>query len=822
MKKKNSKYENKSIKNLILEFNTDASKGLSENEAKKRLEKYGPNEVEEKEENFFKRILRRFYGPIPFMIELAAVLSALVQKWEDFAIISLLLFVNAGIDIWQETKALNALKILKNKFSKKALVLRDGKFNVVDAKNLVPGDIIKLKIGDIIPADVKIIKTDELEVDQSSLTGESLPVNKILGDVAYANSVVKKGEAIAVVTGTGTNTYFGKTVSLVARADKISRSHLQKAVISIGKYLIFISVFLSLIVFIVSVLRDESLVEMLRYVLVLMIASIPVALPAILSVTLAVGALSLAKKHAIVSKLSSIEELAGMDTLCFDKTGTLTQNKMSVSNPVPFGKYNSNELMIYAGLASSEEEKDPIEIPIFDYLKSKKIYSKLMDYKKLKFVPFNPVDKMTKVTVQRGKKEFEIIKGAVQIIAKLSKIDSGERKKFNKKIEELSMDGMRTIAVAVKSGRSFELAGIIPLNDLPRSDSKKILSEARNLGLNLKMLTGDNISIAKYISEIVGIGKNILNARTLNKNLKVSNVSGNMRNLKIDSKTADEIVSADGFAEVYPEDKYFIVENLQEKGHIVGMTGDGVNDAPALSKADGGIAVSGASDAARASADLILRDKGLSVIIDAVKEARKIFLRMKSYSTYRIAETLRLILFIASSILILGFYPISPIMIILLLIFNDLPILVIAYDNTLIEKKPVKWNLREVLSIATGLGITGVLSSFIALYFAISIFHFPLEIVQTIIFLKLAVAGHSTIYVARTSKRFWQKPYPAPVLLIAGFGTEILATLFAVYGWFIAPIGWTAAGIIWAYALVWFFINDEVKIRIYKFFKQKR
>lgn len=812
--KHESIYEKESIKEVTSKLNSNLEKGLSESESKKRLLKYGSNEIKEKEESLFKRILKRFYGPIPFMIEAAAFLSGLVGKWEDLGIIIFLLIVNASIDLWQEGKALSALKVLKNKLAKKSLVLREGNFVEVDAKELVPGDIIKIKIGNVVPADIKIIKLEDLEIDESALTGESLPVLKKTGDIAYSNSLVKKGEATAIVVGTAINTYFGKTVSLVVKADKVSKSHLQKAVIKMGKYLIALAIFLASLIFIVSLLRNQPLIEILRYVLVLTVASIPVALPAILSVTLAVGALKLSKKHAIVSKLASIEELAGMDTLCFDKTGTLTQNKMSIEKPVTFGKYKIEDLMTFAALCSSEEEKDPIEIPIFDYMKEKKWYSKLKGYKRIKFKPFNPVDKRTESVIEKNSKKLTVTKGAVQVILKLSNLNKKQEQIIQKKVEEFSNKGLRALGIAIKKEGHFEFVGIIPFVDPPRKDSKGILREARSLGLKLKMLTGDNLQIAKYISNIVGIGKNILDSRVLDKNQKVSTVKGPTQSMKIDE--------ADGFAQVYPEDKYTIVESLQNEDRIVGMTGDGVNDAPALSKADSGIAVSGATDAARASADLILMDKGLSVIIDAIKEARKIFLRMKSYSTYRIAETIRLILFIAISILILQFYPITPIMIILLLIFNDLPILAIAYDNTEIEKNPVRWNLKEVLTVSTVLGVLGVTASFGALYLSRNVLGLSLVLVQTIIFLKLAVAGHSTIYVARTKKRFWQKPYPAPILLIAGLGTEVVATLFAVYGWFIAPIGWATAGIVWAYALIWFFLNDEAKILTYKWLERKK
>ncbi len=821
--KKNINYFQKSpIEEVISEFKTDSSQGLTKKEAEKRLQKYGSNEIEEEEESFLHRVLRRFYGPIPFMIEIAILLSAIVQKWDDFFIILFLLFSNAGIDIGQENKALNALEVLKNKLAKKALVLRNGVFKEIDAKNVVPGDIIKLKIGDIVPSDIKIIKLEELEIDQSVLTGESLPIFKKEGDIVYGNSIVKKGEAIAIVISTGLDTYFGKTVSLVAKAERMSKSHLQKAVVNIGKYLIIIAISLGTLIFVVSLLNGQAFIEILRYVLILTIASIPVAMPAILSITLAVGALNLSKKQAIVSKLASIEELAGIDTLCFDKTGTLTQNRMSLSTPISFGKFKVKELMIYAGLASSEEEKDPIETPIFEFLKEKKFYENLEKYKRIKFKPFNPVDKRTEAVLQKDSKKLIVTKGAIQVILKLSRNTILQKKRINKVVEKFSNEGMRTLGVAIKRGKNYEFVGIIPLFDPPREDSKEVLKEARELGLNLKMLTGDNILIAKYISNIVGIGKKILNARILNNRQKISTVNAKTQSFKMDPKISEEIDDANGFAQVYPEDKYFIVDSLQKENHIVGMTGDGVNDAPALKKADGGIAVSGATDAARASADLILMNKGLSVIIDAIKESRKIFLRMKSYSTYRIAETIRLIFFITASILIFGFYPITAIMIILILVLNDLPIMTIAYDNTEIEKNPVRWNLKEVITVSTSIGLAGVLATFSLLYISKVYLGLSLLTIQTIIFLKLAVAGRTTIFITRTKRRFWKKPFPAPILLFVGIATEILATLFAVYGWFITPIGWTYAGMVWAYAMIWFFIGDQVKIIAYKYLKKKK
>ena len=398
-KTEQNNFQNKNIEDVLKELNTNKEKGLNETEVQDRIKQYGLNEIPEKEETFLHRVMRRFWGPIPWMIEIAAILSAAVQKWEDFGIISTLLFVNAFIDLWQESKALSALSVLKQKLAKKATVLRNGKFTSIDAKELVPGDIIKIKIGEILPADVKLIEGDYIQIDQSALTGESLPVTKHSNDIAYANSVAKQGEMISVVTSTGLNTYFGRTVSLVAKAEKEQKSHFQKMVIKVGNYLIFTTVSLAIIIILTALYRHENMLNILRFTLVLTVAAIPVALPAVLTVTMAVGAIVLAKKQAIVSRLASIEELAGIDILCSDKTGTLTKNQMTVASPIVYSGFEVKDLMLYAGLSSKEENNDPIEIPVFEYLKKNNLYDELKNYKVEKFTPFDPVNKRTEAII---------------------------------------------------------------------------------------------------------------------------------------------------------------------------------------------------------------------------------------------------------------------------------------------------------------------------------------------------------------------------------------------------------------------------------------
>ncbi len=865
MQRTTEDYEKLSIAETLRTLQTDRENGLASEEAEKRIEEYGYNEIPEKEESTFHRVFRRFWGPIPGMIEIAALLSALVQRWDDFLIIMILLFTNAFIDFWQESKALNALKVLKEKLAKQALILRDRKFRTVDAAELVPGDIIKIKIGDLIPADVKLIDGDFIQADQSALTGESLPVSKKPGDIAYSNSIVKQGEMMAVVTNTALNTFFGKTVALVAKAQREEKSHFQKAVIHIGNYLIIITVFLATIILITAMFRHEDMIEILRFTLVLTVAAIPVALPAVLSVTMAVGAMALAKKQAIVSRLVAIEELAGVDVLCSDKTGTLTQNKMTVSDPVPFYGHTVDELMLYAALSSKEENKDPIEIPIFEYLEKTGDIKALREYQQIKFTPFDPVSKRTEAIVKSGDKTFSVTKGASQVILGLCG-DRIEKEEVLEKVEAFAEKGFRTLGIALKKSedKDFSFIGLLPLFDPPREDSKSTIKEAQKLGLEIKMVTGDNVAIAKQIANILGIGENILDARDLkgasNKELIllgeiiaksvykrlspgvseketqkvtegiVQDLEKEFENIELpkgyvkmhESQIIEVIENSDGFAQVFPEDKYLIVDELQKAGHIVGMTGDGVNDAPALKKADAGIAVSGATDAARAAADLVLLAPGLSVIVDAIKGARITFERMKSYSIYRIAETIRVILFMTASIVIFNFYPVTAIMIIILAFLNDLPILAIAYDRTKVDEKPVRWEMKEVMDISTVLGILGVIASFGIFYIAEEYMHLSGPVVQSFIFLKLAVAGHLTIFITRTEDHFWRKPHPAPILLWAAILTKIVATLFVVYGWFVAPIGWKYALLVWVYAIAWAIVNDFIKVWTYKLIQKDK
>jgi H+-transporting ATPase len=770
--------------------------GLTQAEAERLLKEVGYNELVEKKVNPILKFFSYLWGPIPWMIEIAAILSGVARHWEDLGIILTLLIVNAVVGFWEEYQAGNAIAALKAKLALNAKVFRDRKWTSLPARELVPGDLIRVRLGDIVPADANLQETEPLEVDQSALTGESLPVIKKSGELLYSGSIVRQGEADAIVKGTGTNTYFGKTAELVKEAH--TRSHFQRAVLQIGNYLIVMALVLVALILVVATMRGDPLLTTIEFALVLTIAGIPVAMPTVLTVTMAVGARALAAREAIVSRLAAIEELAGMDVLCSDKTGTLTQNKLTIGEPYCINGTQPEKLTLYAALASRMEDQDAIDLAVLNSIDK----SKLNPYKVGHFMPFDPVHKRTQASVKGPEGEFEATKGAPQVILALSSNVEDVQHQVGKAVDEFAARGFRSLGVAgTGPDGKWMFLGILPLFDPLRTDSKATIETAKSMGINVKMVTGDQMAIGREIASQLNLGTNIVNADLFDTD-----------DLPKHGQLDSAIESADGFAQVFPEHKFDIVSRLQEHGHIVGMTGDGVNDAPALKKADAGIAVSAATDAARAAADIALLTPGLSVIVDAIRESRKIFQRMNSYAIYRIAETIRVLLFMTLSILVFNFYPVTAVMIILLALLNDGAILSIAYDNAVASKKPESWQMNYVLGLATVLGVIGLVASFGLFYIGDRVFHLDHALLQTMIYLKLSVAGHLTIFLTRGKRHFWTKPYPAPILLGAVLGTQTIATLIAVYGLFMTPLGWGWALAVWAYAVAWFLVNDQVAV----------
>ncbi len=588
--------------------------GLSQAEVQKRLAQYGPNELEEKQANVFLKFLSYFWGPIPWMIEAAVILSAVARHWPDFFIILALLLANAVVGFWEEHQAGNAIAALKAKLALKAQVKRDGKWISPPARELVPGDVVRVRLGDIVPADARLLEGDPIEVDQSALTGESLPVTRKLGDALFSGSIVRQGEINAMVYATGANTY---------------------------------------------------------------------------------GARLLARKEAIVTRLAAIEEVAGVDILCSDKTGTLTQNKLTLGDPFCVDGISADQVILNAALASRADNKDNIDLAVLGGVKDDQV---LKGYQVVHFQPFDPAHKRTEATVKAtGGKQFWVTKGAPQVVLALAANAGEVSPAVHKAVDAFATRGFRSLGVArADQEGKWQFLGVLPLFDPPREQAKATIATARQMGVNVKMVTGDALAIARETAEKLGLGTNILDASGF----------GDTKHHET-GQLVESIEKADGFAQVFPEHKFHIVDVLQKRGHIVGMTGDGVNDAPALKKADCGIAVSGATDAARAAASIVLMTPGLSVIIDAIKESRKIFQRMNSYAIYRIAETLRVLLFMTLAILIFNFYPLTAVMIVILALLNDGAILSIAYDNVHYQDKPEAWNMRMVLGVATVLGILG-------------------------------------------------------------------------------------------------------------------
>ncbi len=815
---------------LLARLDVHPERGLSSAEAARRIAAYGPNALVEKQIGSFRKILGYFAGPIAYMIEAAAVVSAVIGHWQDFAIIAGLLFFNAALEFWQDRKASNALAALKKGLAPEATLLRDGEWRTAPAKGLVPGDIVEIRLGVVVPADLRLVSGDYASIDQAALTGESLPVAKKVGDVAYSGSIVKQGEMTGVVIATGSNTFFGRTARLVAGAG--AASHAQKAMFQIGDFLMVVAIALALIMVAVKVYRDlvvaddwgvEDALSILQFVLVLLVASIPVAMPAVFSITMALGALALSKKKAIVSKLSAIEEMAGVDILCSDKTGTLTKNQLTLSDPILFASKDGQDCILAAALASKAEDRDAIDTAVIAALRNP---DELKNYATVSFTPFDPVSKRTQATVTDAEgKRLVVAKGAPQAIVDFIRPPADIAQRVKTIVDELAAKGSRALAVARSEddGKSFALLGILPMFDPPRADSKATIAAAYRKGVAVKMVTGDDTAIAIETARQLGLGTHIIAATDVfPKDFDPNNLPPDV---------ADAIERADGFARVFPEHKYAIVKALQKRGHIVAMTGDGVNDAPALKQADCGVAVSGATDAARGAAALILTAPGLSVIGSAIDEARRIFGRITSYTMYRVALTIDIMFVVVLSTVFLGFTPLTAVMIVIMSLLDDAPIMTIAYDNTPVSAKPIRWRMPHLLGVSTVLGMFCVVESFGLLLIGVRVLNHPqlqenfqlfsAHQLQTVMFLQLVVGGHLLLLVTRTERWFFQRPFPAARLFSAIVATQIAAVFICAYGWLVPAIPWRLIGWVWAYCLAWMFVIGAVR-RIAERFAEHR
>ena len=789
-----SEFKNLSIEETMKVLAT-TERGISEEEAKKRLNVFGYNEITEKKKNPILEFLLRFWGPMPWLLELTILLSLLLGRYIEATIIFVLLLINAVIEYWYARGSQKALELLKRKLAMKAKVLRDGELVVKEAKEIVPGDIILIRLGDVVPADAKIIE-GELSIDQSALTGESLPVDVHASDLIYSGSIVRRGEAKCVVVNTGSNTYFGKTAQLV----KIARpkSHQEEIMTSIIRYMLYFGIIASILVSLYALFIKVDLLTVLTFIVIFLMGGVPVALPAVLTIIQTVGAMDLAKRGALVTRLNSIEDAASIDILCLDKTGTITQNKLSISDVVPFYEYKKEEVLALATLASKEESLDPIDVAVISYAKELKI--DLSMYKQISYKPFDPSTKRTEAIVREKEMEFKVVKGAPQVIVSLCKdIDKKTIGLLNKIVDEFSLKGYRALAVArseSKDATDFKLVGLLSLADPPRPDSKSMIEEIKKLEVKPVMLTGDNIAIAKQIANQVGVGNKIITLSDLEGLSKVEQ-----------EKNIEEV---DGFAEIYPEDKYKIVKLFQSKGHIVGMTGDGVNDAPALKQAEMGIAVSNSTDVAKASASVVLTEPGIGVIVDLIKVSRQTYQRALSWVINKVTKVIEFISVLTLSFFWLHTLVISLIGMVLLVLANDFVTMSLATDNVGYTKNPNKWNVKNITLASLVPALFLVLEGMLVVFTGVEYFHLNLEHLRSLVLLNLIFNSQFRVLIVRERRHFWSS-HPGKALLISSAVTIIGFVLLGIFGILIYPLPLYEILIILCYSAVFTLLIDFPK-----------
>ncbi|KAK0220191.1 hypothetical protein IW262DRAFT_1555700 [Armillaria fumosa] len=828
--------------------------GLTPDEALRRLELFGPNRLESEEQNPILQFLSFMWNPLSWVMEAAALVAIALSNgegrapdWQDFVGIILLLFINSAIGFYEERNAGNAVKALMDSLAPKAKVKRAGTWSEIESADLVPGDMVSFKIGDIVPADCRLIEAINVSIDQAALTGESLPQSKKAGDQCFSGSTCKQGEAEGVVISTGANTFFGRAASLVGQDDDTT-GHLQKILAQIGSFcLVAIGIFVLLEIVILYPRFHYTYRRGLDNILVLLIGGIPIAMPTVLSVTLAVGAQQLAKHKAIVTRITAIEELAGVTILCSDKTGTLTTNKLTIDKDTirTYGPFSADDVILLAAYASRTENQDAIDSSVVQAIgdtAKARAGIKLLDFK-----PFNPVDKRTEITYREEStgKLKRVTKGMTGIIIELCSRNKTEEleNKLEADVEEYATRGLRALAVAFEEvdgddfeaeGNGFELIGLLAIFDPPRDDTKQTIDDAMALGVKVKMVTGDQLAIAKETGRRLGLGDHMYPAKVL----KDGPAPGS-KHASLD----DMIMDADGFAGVFPEHKYEIVKRLQGLGHLCAMTGDGANDAPALSRANVGIAVEGATDAARGAADIVLTEPGLSTIVHAIRGSRIIFQRMRNYSIYACAVTIRIVVCFA----VLAFayqFDFPPFMVLIIALLNDGTIMTLSVDRVLPSNTPDSWDLAEIFAYAVAYGLYLTMST-IALViiimettffqdkFGVALEEFPVQAndrqLHMVVYLQVAIISQALIFVTRSHGFFFMER-PSAALFFAFCIAQLVSSIIAAYGdWGFTEIhsisgGWI--GIVWVWNIVWFFPLDYIKFgmkaTVIKFLRERR
>lgn len=777
--KKTSEYKSISVEDSLKILGVSRD-GLAISNVHDRLKTFGFNEVIEKKDNPAIEFLRRYWGPMPWLLETATILSVILKHYTEAAIIFALLTINTIIGQIESRGSQKALEALKERLALKAHVLRDGKWTDIEARELVPGDILSVGLGDIIPADAKVI-SGSLSIDQSVLTGESMLVEAQESAVVYSSSVIRRGQATCMVVNTGENTYFGKTAELVKTARP--KSHQEQIMLAIVKYMLYFGIAALAAVSVYAAVTGAGVVSILTFTVIFLMGAVPVALPAVMTIVQAIGATQLAKKGVLVTRLASIEDAASIDVLCLDKTGTITQNKLSVGEVIPFSPFSREDVIITASLASNKQNKDTIDTAVLDYAAAANIG--MEKFQQLSYIPFEPSTKRSEATVSAEGKHIKVLKGAPQTILSLcTDLTPAIIDKVDRLLVELSRKGHRTLGVARSAGNgtdNLQFAGLISLDDPPRPDSKDMISRAKELGIKPLMLTGDNIAIAKEIARQVGIGEKIIRMDEFR---------------RVDKERQKTIIKeTDGFAEIYPEDKYEIVKLLQTASHMVGMTGDGVNDAPALKQAEMGIAVSRATDVARAAASVVLTQPGLGAIIDAIKTSRQIYQRMLTWVINKVAKVIQVI-----GILTVGFFwfhdtVVSLLGMSLLIFANDFVTMSLATDNVAYTPNPNKWNVRNITFASLIIGALLIGESTVGLFIGSRYFKMDFNQLRTLMMLVLIFTSQFRVYIVRERRHFWSSR-PGRALVISTAAAIVFFALLGVYGLIIPPV--TSNGMLFA------------------------
>jgi H+-transporting ATPase len=787
-----------------LDVGTDTVNGLSIDEAKKRLAEFGYNEVPEKKTNPILKFAARFWGLTSWMLEFTVIMEWILGKYLEAYVIVVLLVFNAVVSFIQEEKASSAVDLLRQKLAVKTRVKRGGAWSILSARELVPGDVVRLRAGDLTPADVQVVE-GHVDVDQSALTGESLTVEKKIGDSLYSGSTVSSGEITGVVTATGLKTYFGRTAELVQIARP--KMHIEEMIAKVVRWLLVMVVASVAVGMGLALFRGIDPAEIAPLTVVLLVSAIPVALPTMFTISMALGSLELSRKGAIVTRLDAVEDAASMDVLCADKTGTITMNRLTLVDALPVGQHTREEVVLYGALASQEANQDPIDLAFIS--KAMDMQLPVASYLQVNFTPFDPSTRRTEASIKFENEQLYVVKGAVKTIMELCRDCHDELGRIGQDIEGLAAKGYRILAVAKgRSREEVELIGITALYDKPREDSPHLINELKKLGISVKMLTGDALPIAREVAGQAGLGDKIIRITDLKNNLDNENTL----------KTMEE---SDGFAEIYPEDKYLIVKSLQASGHIVGMTGDGVNDAPALKQAEVGIAVSNATDIAKRSSSVVLSHEGFEGIFDMVVIGRMVYQRISTWTINKIIRTFKRVVFIVLAFILTGKFVVSAFNMILLLFLSDYVTLSISTDKVRYSSKPEKENTIALVKLGVSYGSLIIAESLLILYIGMGYFGLDssIEKLRTFIFVWLTLSGYYTVLSIRERKHFWNsKPSlwlalalvlnTVIVYIISTIGLPGLASITSLEFVFLLAYGFVSC----------LLMNDLVKVPLTKIF----